>query len=526
MKKIMINTLKAISEKRNWPKALSALLLLALVGQLFQLAGNAYNISAPKLIIAATDDDAANGIGVAVKSKWWNDNTFRAYGNFYYRVAHTLEKISPFKVSDKKLTPLAAQEKGSHFYLIFINIFSLYFAIWLISRFISGDLNIRLLYTLTLMAMFIHQETWSVFISRPHPELFFSLFLIIAAIFTYKMLLYPHNKKYIKYSALLWGIASGIKLTSLLYAPSILFLILRKGSVKQNYQRVLQYLGFILLGYFAIGFPQNFIIHKTLRTLLSMGKYAQPTSLYSIQEWISIFKEQMLLPIGLTLIFVFLFTKKKPFKTPARFYSLFLIPFLILITRNTTLSHKHYTFSFILLFMLMIPLFLPQTPLFIKNIKVKYLAILTIFLGTRLSIGFVPKTLSETFYKITPCRTEIEQAANIVHQVIQKSDKVLADPYTPVEDYKRQDQVRKLWDHTLEDIDKKVQLIILNSNFYSRYTTGDDVSIYVKTDIPKWKDVRKYYQLFKGQKEIIDPNGRSWKQVFNKCYLEIWTPSK
>ena len=87
---------------------LAALLFFATIAN---ISGMLYETRATKGMVFSKDNDAGRGIQTATLTRWWNSNHFAPYGNLYFRVAHTIAKISP------SVPPVGYDEKSLKLFL-------------------------------------------------------------------------------------------------------------------------------------------------------------------------------------------------------------------------------------------------------------------------------------------------------------------------------------------------------------------------------------------------------------------------
>lgn len=509
------------TQKAN--KFFKVILYFCVISQFIQLGSIAYSISSSKSIIAANDDDAAVAIGVAYKSNWYNDNTFRAYGNFYYRVAKTLHWIAPILDDNKNLSKRGSIERSLHFYLIILNILSLYLALFLIAQAITNKREVQLTFLFIITNILLQNSTWSRFVLRPHPEIFFSGMLLISMQLISLHFQFKKNILFFKISGIMWGITTATKLTSLAFAPAVLLSLYEN---KETFlKKSLQYFKWCCIGYFVIGFPQNFIIHKTINAFLSMKIYSKPTTLSSIYDWLIIFKEQLTFPLLITILFILIFKSPDKPHSLKKLYIFLIVPPILLVTKNTTLLHNHYPISFILSILFILAILIKSTPITIQVSKHSAPICLVLVLITRVFAGVLPERVAETKKTLSSCRNEIMEVLNLAAPYLSSKKRVLTDPYTPIDDYKKQQFIRKTWNHTPDEITQKTSLIVLNSSYYGRYVNNPEPSDYVRSDIPNWKDVQKYYLLFSKKSSFEDRFQNVWIKRFDKCGIEVWSKS-
>ena len=110
----------------NLNKIIMVFLFTIMMGQLGSITSMQAGNSDPRNVIVTRNDDASTTIGVAVKSNWWNDNTYFVYGPLYFRLAHTLEAFTPLRLALYGESEKEKNEKSQHYVLMLTSLLSVY----------------------------------------------------------------------------------------------------------------------------------------------------------------------------------------------------------------------------------------------------------------------------------------------------------------------------------------------------------------------------------------------------------------
>jgi hypothetical protein len=366
-----------------------------------------------------------------------------------------------------------------------------------------------------------------------HPEIFFSCLLSALLYYFLQVLNFPKNRKALQIFSVCLGLIASTKMTILLFLPpfALVFVLLWKKEIVSYVKTITAW---SLGTYFLIGFPQNFIVHKTLRTLSSMGNFSIPVNSSSIQEWLLLLAEQSWKPalvlIVITIVFSMLREEKNRTAPFNKYFFIFTITsILLLLTRNTQLPHTHYVFAFVvaILFCLANLLaFIPKLSLNINKERRQYVDILLILIaciGLKYSFGIVPSAISAQINTSASCMKEAQEVKMMALDYISKGHFLIADPYTPVNRDAHKESVFKEWDNRFEIIkEKNASILVLNSSYYERFVVGGAPEEYVQKDIPKWREAREFYSALSGKSDFTDPFGGNWQRIYNSCSYQVW----
>jgi len=501
----------------------------------------------PRVLLQGKDDDSSYGVAVAMKTKWWNDNTWYPYGVLYYRVAHSLYHLSPGYISAKSNTLGDKKERGHHFALLLINLISIYVMGWLLACLISKNFNIRLFSVLILAPCFLNHPIWANFLLRAHPELFFALIALGTVIVLLISLEFRKSEFYQKLLGVGIGLSLATKMFFVLFIPGMLMVKLLP-NFRKNLHSGLTVLKWSLISYFLIGFPQNFILHKTLRTMMGFGKYSTPRTVDQAIHWFDLLKNQVSIPLlGLFLVLIIAmleravntsggkgllgsgFTNNTFLVKILKSYTTFLsVSLLLLFLQSTGLPHEHYVITYTLLVLIWFIVFWLWL---IKILKVDTIGkdkfagslnILLVLVAVGFNYFFIDKSsaIQNVLSKSSTCSREVEYVYEQFQKVIQEGSHIVADPYTPTDRDNNKTLVSKEWNNSFHSIIAgKTKYLFLNSSYYERYFSDSD---YTKADILNLEDVKKFYLTIKERDEFKDVYGANWQKIYDQCHYQIW----
>ncbi len=487
-------------------------------------------------IISSLDDDAGTAIHVATKTKWYNDNGWWHYGNVYYRIVHTMARLVPLIDNNSDATQKEIIQKNHHFYLMLTSLLALYGICILVSFLISKKILLRIISTIFLFSAFSLKHIWASMILIAHPDILLSFFIALAIFYTYKYLKFKQQIDNYFLMTIFWGFAVGTKMFAIFFLPGLLLLWF-PGFTKANLKKAIIFYLVMLGFYMAIGFPQNFIVWKTLNYLFYQSQYSSVGNFSSFVTWWKMLYIQGILPfiivLGATLLGALWNNERSKLTNYKPIIITFLIsfiPFLLILTKKFAagIGTSYYIFPIIAGLIISITLIIRFTFNMIlskfDNKVLRYIRWpITILLLTSAIIFFpsVPGTYSSILKKQLECRAEAKSAEKNINKILDENVKVLSDPYFP---YRRkyQKQIDRKWNHVLDEIkNKRYPYLALNHNHYQRYLNPPNR--YNLIDAPNWSEIKNFYTTFSKKDHVTDKWGQKWIKIYkDTCNWEIW----
>lgn len=492
--------------------------LLLLLGQFASLSGMLAKNADHRSIISSIDDDAGTAIAKAVKTRWYNDNTWRPYGPVYYRLVHTIARVVPFDLNIEGLSEIEVIERAHHFAMMLVSLLSLFFVTFFFCYLLTNNLPLNIISSLYLNELFLSHEVWVRFILRAHPDLIFCFLSVMATYLTYLMLAFPQRRSFFVSAALLWGIVASTKLTIVLFVPAFIFYFVPAFD-RENLKKMLRFAGLMILGYLLIGFPQNFTVHKSINFLRYQSQYSIAVTWDIFCEWLSLYSSQIYLPLVFIIFFPLSLKKKVTGSLGRRFLIVSHLPFFFLLSRGVSSPHEYYTLPFVMISLLIIIL-IKRHYFFRFSLKAPWTFVALLFLIETLKPH---SAFNGELRKQLHCRNEVRAMDRQIRALLQSDHKILMTPYIPFT-RSLEENILIDWDHTFEKIaGKDFDFLVLNSSFYSRYISGLQPNQYTLVDTKDWESTRKFYLTFAEKGEAIDPFGNRWSLVSrDQCNMELW----
>lgn len=471
-------------------------------------------------IIYAIDNDASNAIAVTQRTKWYNDNKFFGYGNLYFRLAHSIASLNPFY---NRTVVEIRKEEAIHFSLMLVSMISLLGVSFLISWVISSSL-LELLVSVTLVNFaFVFHSGWGKMVFVAHPDLLLTFFTTLSVLLTYKLLLSTSSKRLFYGTAISWGLVLAIKLSGIFYLPGLL-LIFGFRPFKQKAIKILKFFSIIFMGYFVVGFPQNFNLVKTYNFLKYQSSYSKMLTWESFYKWWELLFTQswmlMLFIIILGLVWRKSIERKIDKIIITKILLITLLPFVILLSRKIISGSDHYILPIIggmaIGIAIIVSHFMARIKIeFGQNLKLIFL-LLTAFIFTYFLPNYSPKILSAQLKD----RKEARKVYGIISGLQKKGHRVLLDPYVPFN--RRIKNAASSWQTSIKIVHSgQFEVLGLKPLYYQRYLKGKEVSDYVKNYASSWRPIREFYQLFHEKNEVVDPHGKVWQKIYDGNW-KIW----
>ncbi|MBC75155.1 MAG: hypothetical protein CME64_04000 [Halobacteriovoraceae bacterium] len=503
-------------------KLLITLGFMAILSQFTTVNHYLEQFSAPREIINTVSNDSSRAVGTIMNTRWYKSNGFYPYGNVYFRVAHTIHAFSNKTFPEVDMDKIEKVEQSHYYALVLASTLALYALAFLLASFIVKGLIFRLAMTYTFASTFLHSETWTEYLLLAHPDHTLALVTALAALLSFKLIQYPKSSLYFTASAMAWGVATATKMSTLLFYPAILFLVMFPYE-KKNWKRFFNYVVIMFLAYQIIGFPQNLSMHRHIAFMLKQSYHSVSPDWGSFTEWLALTLDQIKYPGLFVIIFSILFKKRDQQLKIWKVAVFFLIPFCVLLSRKITSVHHYYPMPFVAMLLVgFIPLIgqMDLQRFFSKKVKFAGLAIIFVVSMTKLNSG-MQESLASSYLMHTKCRKQSLKAKSILRNYQKEGFRVLVDPYFPIGT--REVDYDRTWGYKLKDLKKNSQISVLGlrETFYERFLSPAPMS--QQPDIRvNWDEFGLFYKTFHNQKQV-EAVSATWNRVYtDKCGHHIF----
>jgi hypothetical protein len=477
-------------------------------------------------VISARDDDSGWGIIKAVRTRWWKDNGWAHYGPGYFRPAHSLQYYLGSTASLANERDHEVWERTAHFSILLISLMSVYAFMLLISSLLTESWAARFSLTALFVALGLSNLTWAEFLLRAHPDHLFALVCALAFWATARWQQKPEDQKFFVGSALLWGLATSVKLSVVLLSPALLLLFFPSFQ-RDNFKTCGKYIGYIFLGYFLIGFPQTIVLDRPVKFLLSQSQYSVAPDSSSMIEWLYSFVGQswkILVAILTLTIFMpgpskFLRLSKLSW---LRLTILVAFPLVVMFFQKTLVSTLHYAIPFVVMLFMLVAFSWAR----VRRFEFRGAVFLPLIVMVT-TVGTTPTAMTTNLHMLLECRQENRAMYEHMVKWGEEGKKIWVDPYVPYDTRLSRSQQDVSWSKSWREWnEKRFDIIVLNRKFMERFIGSGGVTDYAKVDVPEYEIVREFYLSFKGD-AIVGPDGSAFrKTVSNKCGQEVWELTK
>ncbi len=495
----------------HWEKVFYALAGIILISQISVIGSFAVNNQDGQAVVYALDNDAGRAISTAEKTRWWNSNHFAPYGPLYFRIAHTVASFVPY-AGPGDYNDIVKSERVHQLALQLASLCALYGWAFLISAILVPLLWQRLLLS-SLMVAALTNSFWASLVLRPHPDMTLALTAGLATYATARWI-YEDKVELGRWAALAWGVAVGTKAVVVLFTPAFIFLFFPWNKIKLI--EGLKFIGWMLLGYTLIGFPQSLSYGKVLSFLIGESAVSMRSDAETVQTWLRLLKEQIFVPFMLGL-FVIITTSTKSFifekKKALRLFIFCLIPTIVLFTRKQAYNPDHFTMPFYSCLLI-------GTLFILRKVTIQNRR--PYFLAAFLLVPTIPGTFQYHFDKNQECKPEAREFASKLEELQKENKLIVHDPYVPVSTlYPGTSQ--SIWGMRWEDVNPiKADALGLNEKFYHRYLVAPPEHLWPK-EIAEWPMRAEFYRYFYGNSLVKSPQGVIWEKTYeNKCGMELW----
>lgn len=483
---------------------------------LISLAIPLYESSTHPGYVFATDNDGGRAVETSMKTRWYNSNHFAPYGNLYYRFSQTVADLMPLHDHEGNLTSKEARGKSHVFALKIISLFSLYGLGLFVGWALFGFNFVIPLFGSFFTLMSLQMPMWIEWVFRPHPEHLLNVFIAIAVYMFARFWKDKENVRIFILSAFAWGIAVAVKRSTSIFIPGILLLLLLPLS-KERLQLTLKYVGYMLLAYLAVGFPQNFGFYKHIKFLLYESSLHSIGDLSSITQNLKMVGEQLLYLIPIIVIAaIFSPQKKKIFSKQVLL--LVLLAFVPILMRKMSFPGDHHTMPLAIGVMMVVLVFMLQYLPWRINSNLTLAALLLI--GIKL-VGITPQYFVWENNQ-TACFKEFDESMKIVNSRISAENKFIKEPFFPsrenIEPYSSAH-----WGIDWSKISSDVTFFGVTKYNIEKYSNERPKDFYGKM-IENWDEKQRFYHDIKDKTVVRSPAGVEYQKVFTGtlCNQELW----
>lgn len=493
--------------------------LIFFLSTLINISVLLHETRATKGMVYAKDNDAGRGIQTATLTRWWNSNHFAPYGNLYFRFAHTLAKLTPSTVEEKR-HPQERDEMENHFALLVTSLLSLAALSYFLAYLLTESFGKAFWVSVILMRLGLLDSTWVEFLFRVHPEHTLMLFCAISTYFTMKYTNSNSRRDFIL-AAFFWGITTAVKRSTVLFIPSFLYLFLSEGFNKKSVQKGFAFAGFMLLAYLVVGFPQNFGFYKHMKFMYIETHNSIPATLESVTDYLRLIFKQSIW-IWVALLGVHLFFGKQEKMLNKRF-SLFVgIALVIVLSRNVFTAHNHHIMPHVAVFFVFALYLIKYIPPLKFNgapIVFPVLMMVSFFL-----VKDSYRALNDGKENQLTCRPEIISIIKLVESYQSQSKRLVRDPYFPFS-ATYPGMTKQIWGNSGADLDKEnATLWGTHRGFLTNLKTkAYRPFIYTDLQLSEWNDKLAFAELALTNKLLKTPSGKFYELILeDSCQYMVW----
>jgi hypothetical protein len=475
--------------------------------------------STSKGILYATDNDSGRAIQTAQLSHWYKSNHFAPYGNLYFRIAHTLAKISPAN-ENPGWSQAENEDIRHHFALALTSLFALAILAIFLAYLLLRDVVWSLLVGNVLFHIGIIDQTWTYFIFRAHPDHLLMLFVSFAIYFTLRYSSTLSRRDFIL-AGLTWGVATATKTVTILFIPSFLFLFFSQGLNKESVKKGLAFIGYMLIAYLIIGFPQNFGFYKHLNFLLHESKSSRMGNMFSIQQFAILIFDQTKFLI-LAFIPLHLFFGKQEKLLNWRMLGFLGIALLVLFSRRMLMPQTHHPMPFVAMILVVVIFGLKL----ISPLKFKYKQLLLVVtsLAALILLNDFPKSIADQKKAQLHCRSEIITLLNKVKEMQKDGSQLVREPYFPFES--GNEKTKQVWGIKISDLDKYEAQLFGTKRFFGQQYLTDYPNDPNKTK-EEWDRNQAFYKKVLFDDSFTTPAGRKFKKIHeDECGFMLFQEEK
>jgi hypothetical protein len=477
-----------------------------------------YESSTHKGYVYPNDVDGGRGIQTSMETRWYNSNHFAPYGNLYYRFSHTLADLSP--INDSNLTERESRERIHNFSMKIVSLLSVYALGLFLGWVLWGATYLVPLWGTFFSLTVINIPMWSEWIFRPHPDHLLNLFIAIATYMFARFILEKENLRILILSAMCWGIAMAVKRSTSIFIPGILILLIFPFN-KTSLRLTLRYIGYMLLAYLVVGFPQNFGFYKHIKFLLYESSLHSIGTNESILVNLKLVGNQLILILPVVVISSF-FSPNKDKLFSRKLTLLVLISFVPILIRKMSFGGDQHTMPLAIgCMILFLVFFLQYFPWRINS---------NVFVLTCLITGIKIIGISPHYFdwrdKQTHCFKEFDEITNLISNGITSDHILIREPHFPSNE--NIDRFSKaFWGIDWSKVTSNVKFFGVSYYNISKYSNTPPSDFYGKM-LEGWEDKKLFYNSIKNQSRVLSPGGVEFIKLYTgkNCSHELWMAKK
>ena len=486
-------------------------------------------------IIYSIDPDAGDNIYHTLRTSLFSGG-YLNHGVFYQRIAHYLAWLSPvFGSSDNEDEKT---EKKTHFSLVIISLFSMYFLSFLLASVVTDEALYKILGMLLLSAAILSQGMWVNYILRVHPDLLLSF---LSALFLY--LIYrsglKSNSKYSYLACFVAGACLSTKPIFFLFLPGLIFIEIPPVNIG-GIKKLIRLYFLIAMSYFFLAIPFTLNIITLIYSLFDVRTGMSTTPTWeSFIEWWNFLIVQGWKPLVI-LIFLFLFFGKSPSEknreSNKRFYlrlwAIAFFPFILLLSHNSEFGHGHWTLPFVSILLIAVAVSLHSlTSDWIVGFRswfsrdfMKYAMVIVLLISVEMTFGLIPGKVDQVLNVLIRDREDVKTTYNLINSYADDGKKVLVEAYIPF----RSDHENIVNGGHLSITQNKFReyepdILAINIHQLPRIMEGDKPNNYEIIGRENYHEIREYYSLFYKKSETFDPWGVKWVKTYEDLRgVQIW----
>lgn len=498
-------------------KLVCILSLLLLGATAINLSLEIRSTSAPKAIVYSTDNDAGRAIQTAQLTRWYKSNHFAPYGNLYFRFAHTIAQLSP-EHNDANWTAEENEDIRHHFALALTSLFALTGLCIFLAYLLLGDFTWSLLLGNVFLHIGLYDQTWMYFVFRAHPDHLLMLMVGIACYFTLRYTSTKSHKDFVL-AGLLWGVATATKTATTLFIPSFLYLFLSEGMNKESVKKGFRFVGYMLLAYLIVGFPQNFGFYKHIKFLISESQNGRAANMASIIEYSTLIWDQTKYFILAFIPIHFLFGSQQKIMN-RKFVIFAAIALVVLFARRMVVPQTHHPMPFVAMILVTVIFSLKLLP--VVKFKYKGLALFAVGLASLYFMRNFPTAVADQMAHQLHCRPEAVAMLNRIKEVQQDGESKLGrEPYFPFDSSNKLS--KQFWGASMQDLDTHDISIFGSKRSFGEQFILEGPQYNMNEKALNWSDKQDLYQKVLNDDIFTTPEGRTFEKVLeDKCGFMLW----
>jgi len=550
----MLQTLKVwilrvhswVLQNEKWLRKIFLVILgMSLLAQAVDLGAFFWQRAQPLSILRALDDDEAIGVGVAMRTRLYNDSDFHTYGVLYYRVVHLVQHlVVPTFHKGSNSHPSLKIEMAHDFILDLVSLMALYVIAMILAWMLTASSLWQGIIVFYGVHAFSSTPMWVQMLFAAKPDVLLCVVVLGALVCTWRVYADPENKQSLFISAVLWALAFCTKLVVLYFLPAILLLLVSTWPLpwKKLWGRLLFFLKIFLITYFGVGFPNNFTLIPPFKNLIEQSSYLRPLDWEFFQHWWSLWGDQigrplvvvggaiLLAPLRIGRERIAVIGKNRSFDLAfgGRLLISILLPTLWLFSKKTITFHEWYPLPFVTGMLGMIVWIVVMRPISLLHFHFKHS--LYWFLLAFIFLPFLPIANTEVMNSVLAnkmvCTEEATKVGKLISEKLIEGKIILADPMIPYAEERPRNTLMNIeWEMKPDILDTlRPQVLVLKKNYYSTFFPPEEggtpgMTMHIK-DI---REVRAFYNLVRNKTEFIDSQKNLWRKTYSdSCTWEVW----